>query len=108
MADIEVGEAAFQVDVTAVLRIIRIPRTAEEARGVVDGFRPGIRGIGRQTAAQGPPDASLQTLVVRIAARLDDVDVVELRYRPRIRLLRAGQRLIEIARANQLGAFRTS
>src|ERR1035438_6652417 len=89
MPHVEIREASFQVDVTAVLRIVRIARGGEEARGVVDGFRPGVRGIGRQAGAQGPPPARLQALVIRIAARLDDVDVVELRNRPPIRLPRS-------------------
>src|ERR1035438_3677893 len=75
-----------------------------ESSATVNG-RPGWKvqmPTGCQAGAQSPPDSGLQALVIRIAARFDDVDVGELRDWTRIRLLRAGQRLIEIARANQL------
>src|ERR1039458_3970599 len=106
MPHVEVGQGALGPGIAAVLREIGIARAREETGCVVDGLRPGIRRESRQSVLEPLLEAGLKAVIIRVYARFQDVDVGELRYGARIDRLRAGQRLVEIARTQKLGAFR--
>src|SRR5262249_52975857 len=93
--------------VAAVLREIGVARAREKAGRVVNGLRPRVRGQSRQAVVKALLEARLQTVINRIAARFQDVDIGELRKRPRIDRLRARIGLIQVARAEQLRSLRT-
>src|ERR1035441_1054072 len=103
MPHVEVGQGALGPGIAAVLREIGIARAAEEAGSVIDGLRPGVRSERRQSVLEALLEARLKAVVIRVPARFQDVDVGELRYGARVDRLRAGQRLVEIAGAEQLG-----
>src|SRR6187431_3129082 len=83
MSDVKVRTPSLGGDVVTVLWEVWIAGAAEEVRGVVDRLGPGVRCERREAVCQALLKTYLQRVVIRIRARLEQVNVVEARIGPR-------------------------
>src|SRR5262245_57434416 len=107
MAHVEAGAPAFGAQVITVLRIVRVPQAGEDARSVVNGLAIGVSAEQPQTERQPPLQARLEAVVIGARASTLQCDLAEERIRGQVGLLRAGLRLIDVARGQQLCSLRS-
>src|SRR5215472_4999668 len=106
MPDIEAGEAAFGAQVVAVLGEVLVGSGPEEGGRVVDGFRICISRLEGEMPGEAAIERSLERMVAGICSAFDEEDAGKGGERTaRGEAAGSGQRLIQVARADQMGAF---
>src|SRR4051794_30236496 len=112
MTNVEIRQATLGGKVETVLREVWIPRAREEVRRIVDRLGPSIRRERREAARQSLLKTSLKRVIVRVRTRLEQIDVVKTRIRPRherqSRRQHTRLRLVNVASRQQLRAFRAN
>jgi hypothetical protein len=104
---IETGKTPVKAVIVTVLRKIGVRRVGQKRGGVVDRFGKRVDGEKGKSVGQPPVERYLKRVVTGVPAAFRKEDVAVLRIRLTCaQIARAGRRLIEIQRADQMRALR--